>query len=199
MSRRPGAVYVAVALADTALAVAGRDRYRRSTKPLLMPALAVGRDRPTQLALGLSGAGDVALLGHSDRAFTAGLGSFLGAHLAWIRALRQRPGGGRVAGRPALALPYAAAWFGLNAVLWSRTGTHRWPVVLYSAALAGTAVAALDADDVPTAAGGALFMVSDALLALERFAGVHLPGHEGWVMGTYTAAQALLAGGGTPD
>jgi uncharacterized membrane protein YhhN len=94
------------------------------------------------------------------------------------------------------ALPYAAAWLVLNAVLWQRTGRDRWPVVLYSAALAGTAVAALDTDDLPTAAGGALFMLSDTLLALERFAGVHLPGHEGWVMGTYTAGQALLAGGG---
>ena len=39
----------------------------------------------------------------------------------------------------------------------------------------------------------------NALLALERFAGVHLPAHEGWVMASYTAAQALLASGGTAD
>jgi uncharacterized membrane protein YhhN len=65
--------------------------------------------------------------------------------------------------------------------------------------LTATAVAALDTGDDGTAAGGALFMVSDTLLALERFAGVHLPAHEGWVMASYTAAQALLAAGGTAD
>jgi len=36
-------------------------------------------------------------------------------------------------------------------------------------------------------------MVSDTLLALERFAHVHLPVHEGLVMATYTGAQGLLA------
>ena len=79
----------------TALAATGRERARRLTKPLLMPALAVGKDRPTQRALALSGAGDVALLGESDLAFTAGLSSFLGAQLAWVAALRQRGRGGR--------------------------------------------------------------------------------------------------------
>ena len=191
--------YLALAAVDTALAATGRTRARRATKPLLMPTLAVGRDRPTTTALSLSCAGDVALLGEGRTAFTAGLGSFLGAHVAWVRALRGRPGGGRVTGRPALALPYVAAWAGLNAVLWRRTGDDRWPVVVYSAVLTATAVAALDTGDTVTAAGGALFMASDTLLALERFAGVHLPGHEGWVMASYTAAQALLAAGGADD
>lgn len=84
-------------------------------------------------------------------------------------------------------------------MLWRRTGTDRWPVVVYSAVLTATAVAALDTDDAATAAGGALFLASDTLLAIGRFAGVHLPGHEGWVMASYTAAQALLAAGGTAD
>jgi hypothetical protein len=42
-------------------------------------------------------------------------------------------------------------------------------------------------------AGGALFLLSDSLLALEKFAGIQLPAHEGLVMATYTSAQALLA------
>lgn len=191
--------YLALAVIDTTLAATGRRRARNLTKPLLMPLLAIGRDRPTQTALALSCAGDIALLGSGKQAFTAGLGSFLGAHAAWVRAMSGRPGGGRVTRRPALAVPYLAAWVGLNAVLWRSTGADRWPVVVYSAALTAMAVAALDTDDPPSAAGGALFMVSDTLLALERFAGVQLPGHEGWVMASYTAAQALLAAGGTAD
>ena len=188
--------YLALAALDTALAATDRSVARRATKPLLMPVLAAGADGPTRRALALSWGGDVALLSHDRRAFTAGLGSFLLAHGAWIAALRGRPGGGRLRRRPALALPYVGAWAALNAVLWPRTGADRWPVVAYSAALTAMALQALDTGDDAAAAGGALFLASDALLALERFAGVHLPAHEGWVMSTYTAAQALLASGG---
>ena len=197
LHRLSRAGYLALAVLDTGLAATGRSRPRRASKPLLMPVLAVDRDRPTQRALALSGAGDVALLGDSDRAFTAGLASFLASHVAWVAALRGRPGGGRLRRRPALALPYAVAWAGLNAYLWPRTGRDRVPVLVYSTALAATALAALDSDDARAAAGGALFMASDTLLALHRFAGVELPAHEGWVMGTYTSAQALLAAGGS--
>ena len=81
-----------------------------------MPVLMVGRDRPTQRALALGGVGDVALLGSGEAAFTAGLVSFLAGHVAWIIALRQRPGGGRLRARPALAALELGAFGGLNAV-----------------------------------------------------------------------------------
>jgi uncharacterized membrane protein YhhN len=162
-----------------------------------MPALMPGRDRRTRVALALCGGGDVALLGAGDAAFRAGLGSFLAGHLAWVAALRQRPGRGWLARHPLAAVPYAVAWAGLNAFLWRRTGADRLPVAVYSCALTATALAALDTGDARTAAGGVLFLTSDTLLALERFAGVELPLHEGWVMATYVSAQALLAEAGT--
>jgi len=194
MARRATIVYAALAAADTVLAATGRDRQRWLTKPLLMPVLMVGRDRPAQRALAFGGAGDVALLGSTESAFTAGLVSFFAGHVAWIIALRQRPGGGRLRGRPVLAAPYVAAFGALNAYLWKRTGKDRIPVIAYSAALLAMSLAALDSDSPTTAAGGALFLVSDTLLALERFGGLHLPAHEGLVMATYASAQALLAG-----
>jgi uncharacterized membrane protein YhhN len=193
--RRSTAAYVALAAADAALAAAGRERPRKVTKPLLMPTLQLGKDRRTKAALGLGAAGDVALLGESDAAFTAGLGSFLAGHLAWMRAIRERGDAGFLRRRPWAAAPYLAAFAGLNAYLWPRTGKDRVPVLVYSAALLGTALVALDTGKARTAAGGALFLVSDSLLALERFADVHLPGHEGLVMATYTGAQGLLASG----
>jgi hypothetical protein len=73
VARRATVVFVAIAAADTLLAATRHDRLRWLTKPLLMPALMVGRDRPTQGALALGGVGDVALLGSSDAAFMAGL------------------------------------------------------------------------------------------------------------------------------
>lgn len=200
MRRPPSiAVFAALAVADTVLAATGREKARRITKPLLMPSLLPGKDRPTQTALALGGAGDVALLGHSDAAFTAGLGSFLASHLAWMKALRDRGETGFLRRKPVAAVPYVAAWAGLNSYLWKRTGKDRIPVLVYSTALLGTALVALDTGDARTAAGGALFLTSDALLALEKFGDVQLPGHEGLVMATYTGAQSLLASRGDSD
>lgn len=183
---------MALAAADTVLAATGRDGSRRLTKPLLMPTLLRGKPRPTQRALALGGLGDVALLGKGDVAFTAGLGSFLAGHAAWVAALRPKSAG-VLAAKPALAAPYLTAWAGLNAYLWPKTGKDRIPVLVYSTALLATALAALDTGDKTVATGGALFLVSDALLALEKFGDVHLPLHEGVVMATYTTGQALLA------
>ena len=56
MARRAIVVFAALAAADTFLAAAGRDRARWLTKPLLMPVLMAGRDRPAQRALALGGA-----------------------------------------------------------------------------------------------------------------------------------------------
>ncbi|MEO6204783.1 MAG: lysoplasmalogenase, partial [Mycobacteriales bacterium] len=147
---------------------------------------------PVQRALALGGAGDVALLGSGAASFTLGLGAFLAGHAAWVAALRPHSNG-ILRSKPALAVPYVAAWAGLNAYLWSRTGKDRLPVAVYSTALLATGLAAADTGRADVAAGGALFLLSDALLALERFADVHLPLHEGIVMTTYTSAQALLA------
>lgn len=196
MARRATAAFVVLAAADTVLAAAGRHRARWVTKPVLMPALMAGRDRRTQLALALGGVGDVALLGSGEAAFTAGLASFLAGHLAWIAALRQPPGRGRgrVAARPVLAVPYLAAFCELNAFLLPRTGRNRVPVLAYSSALLAMSLTALDQGSRSAAAGGALFLVSDSLLALEKFGGVRLQAHEGLVMATYASAQALLAG-----
>jgi uncharacterized membrane protein YhhN len=192
--RAAGPLYVVLAAADAVFADTGRDRARRLTKPLLMPLLMVGRDRPTQRALALGGLGDVALLGSSSTAFTVGLGSFLAGHVAWVGVLRRRSSG-RVRRHPWLAVPYLAAWAGLNAYLWPRSGRDRVPVLVYSAALVTTSLAALDTGDPGCTAGGVLFLASDALIALKRFAGLRLPHHEVVVMTTYTAAQALLARG----
>jgi uncharacterized membrane protein YhhN len=199
VARRATVAFVVIAAADTVLAGRRRDRRRWRTKPLLMPTLMIGRDRQTQRALAFGAMGDLALLGSGDAAFTAGLASFLAGHVAWIIALRQRSGGGRLRSQPALAAPHLAAFSGLNAYLWTRTGKDRIAVIAYSAALLAMSLVALDSGSPHAAAGGALFLVSDALLALERFGGLELPANESLVMATYAAAQALLAAQGLPD
>jgi uncharacterized membrane protein YhhN len=56
----------------------------------------------------------------------------MAGHLAWIAALRQRPGGGYLRAR---AVPHVAAFGAMNAYLWKRTGPNRIPVLVYSTAL----------------------------------------------------------------
>jgi uncharacterized membrane protein YhhN len=192
--RRSTAVFVAVAAADVLLAATGRQRPRRVTKPLLLPTLMLGKDAATRRALALGWAGDVALLGSGDAAFTAGLGSFLAGHLAWIAALRRRDAGGQLGARLPWAVVEVAAWGTLNGYLWRRTGRRRIPVVVYSGTLLAMSLVALDSRSGRVAAGGALFLASDALLALEKFGDLRVPHSAAAVMSTYAAAQGLLAG-----
>ena len=91
-------------------------------------------------------------------------------------------------------MPHVATFAAVNAYLWKRTGKDRIPVFVYSAALLAMSLAALDTGSPRTAGGGALFLASDTLLALEKFGDLRLPAHEGLVMATYASAQALLAG-----
>jgi uncharacterized membrane protein YhhN len=198
-------IYGPVAATDIALAAAGNRWARRLTKPLLMPLLAAqvikseADDESTPLVLaglGMSWAGDVALMAEGEAAFGAGLGSFLAAHGCYLAAFAKRRRGG-VRKRPWLAAAYGLAWAGLNARLWPRTGKLRIPVVIYGTALAAMAIAALDTDDPAVAAGGAAFMVSDSILALRTFDGLTGPVADALVMLTYTAAQALIADGMT--
>jgi uncharacterized membrane protein YhhN len=191
------AAYAAVAALDAALASRKKRGPRLVTKPALMPLLVAHARRSDPLVRGglaLSWVGDVALLGTSERAFAAGLGSFLAAHVCYLAALAKRRQGGIRRHRSVAAL-YAAAWVALNAVLWPRTGKMRAPVVVYGTALAAMALAALETDDLATAAGGGAFLVSDSILALRTFGGPQVPGGDALVMLTYTAAQALIAEG----
>lgn len=191
-------IYSVVAAADVVLAGTGRRRLRWLTKPALMPLLASAEGRDTDplilAGIGFSWLGDIALLSEGEGPFAAGLVAFLAAHLSYIAALSKRRSGG-IRKAPALAASYALAWLGLNFVLWSRSGRMRWPVVIYASTLLAMALAALDTTDRRAATGGATFMASDGILALDVFGVTKLPAADSLVMATYTAAQALLARG----
>lgn len=202
--RRPTlTAYGALAVTDALLAATGNRRIRRLTKSALMPLLAArvawsedtdGTRSLVLAGLGMSWAGDVALLGEGDAAFGAGLGSFLAAHLCYLGALGKVRRGG-IRRRPAVAATYIVAWCVLNRLLWPRTGKLRLPVIVYGTALAAMALAALDTENPKVAAGGALFMASDSILALRTFEAATIPAGDALVMLTYTAAQALIADG----
>ena len=126
------------------------------------------------LLLGL--AGDVLLMLDGEPAFMAGLGSFLLGHLAYLHGYRQR------------AQLFAVAWaFVLYAVL---------AYVAVLAAMAAQAAAVWwrrrDAATACAAIGGACFLGSDAILAIDRFA-LPFVAAQAVLLALYWTAQALIA------
>ncbi|MET7392759.1 lysoplasmalogenase [Dactylosporangium sp. NPDC005572] len=165
-----------------------------ASKPLLAPLL-LGylwsrRTGLDAVATGLvfAFAGDVALLVPGDTWFMIGMACFLGTQLSFLAAFRR-------SGRPPAAVLVAAAilWAGLNALLWSRLGPLRVPILAYSLAL--TAMAAwATAVGARVAAGAVLFLLSDLLIGVGA-AGMDFAGRDLVVMSTYAAALALIATG----
>ncbi|MEV6133320.1 lysoplasmalogenase [Streptomyces violaceusniger] len=180
------------------------------TKPALMPVLAAwalvrGGPWPLPAALVCGCGGDVLLQIGGETAFLAGMGCFAAGHLCYL-ALFARGGRGALFARagwprtaPWVAVGYGAAWLGTVALLWSGLASHlRLPVAGYSLLLTVMALAALGAGPW-TGLGGALFMLSDTLIAAGLADWPRPPVPQFWIMVTYIAAQWLLMAGATRD
>ena len=139
------------------------------------------------LALLLGSAGD-ALLELGAGSFSAGLAAFLCGHLLYT-ACFIRTGKRRIPWAAAGGIVLYGAVF--TAWLWPRLGSLRVPVLAYVAALCAMAVTSFRAGGaIP--AGALLFLVSDSLLAADRFV-TPAPGAGYAIWLTYYAAQLLLA------
>jgi uncharacterized membrane protein YhhN len=147
----------------------------------------------------LSLLGDVLLLWPQE-GFVPGLVAFLVAHVIYIRAFTRQH---RFAAQPAALAAYALVAGAILAFLWSHVPPGlRIPVAAYVLALtamaAQTAVVGLATHGEGRLRahglmlGGALFMASDAVLAVNRFA-LPLPAAGLWILATYWAAQWLIA------
>lgn len=140
-------------------------------------------------------AGDIFLMLPRDR-FVQGLVSFLVAHLCYIAAFTIDGAHAESAWAAAPLLIYGALMMGL---LWARLGRLQAPVALYVLVILLMAWTAADrclsagpAGGQFAAAGALLFVASDSLLAWDRFRG-GFRAAQGWVLGTYFAAQWLIA------
>ncbi len=179
------------------------DSLSTFTKPLLMLSLLAGvlfalpRWRTlvallATLALLFSWAGDVGIASPGELSFLVALGFFLIAHVFYIalflRKLRMR--------RLSLwSLVYLAWWIALVAILAPHIGALLIPVAIYGLVLGAMGAIALSCNRW-IAVGGALFVVSDTILGLNKF----LPSFELWqvdflIMLSYLAAQGLIAFG----
>lgn len=221
----PSAVYAALAIADSA--AAGRSstaarRLRYVLKPALMPALAAAflegtrgnRARAdtdllrtgTAAAQAFSWGGDVALLGTSKRSFLTGVGSFFGAHVAYIAAFLSVRGEAKdydTAGlKVALGLWLTAAPL-MSFAAGRKDPALRVPVAAYATILSGMFATSRMLDPAlpqgsrrTLQAGTALFLISDTVLAAQKFLLTEpRPVLESVVMATYTAGQGLIATG----
>jgi uncharacterized membrane protein YhhN len=147
------------------------------------------------VGLVLSLVGDVALLWPKE-GFLPGLVSFLLAHLAYLWAFTRVH---RYAAWWPAFVGYAAVAGTILALLWPGVPAPlRIPVVAYVLCLASMAAqaAVLWRAGVPRGAvlavGGALFVLSDALLATNRFM-APLPAANLWILASYWAAQWCIA------
>lgn len=180
-------------------------------KPLIMISLTayylsatIERSILVVAAMLCSLAGDVLLM--NDNYFIAGLVAFLTAHVLYIFAYRQHQDDDqanslRGVHRIRLAFPILLAGTGLVVILYPVLGDLKIPVVIYAAVISLMALTALFRYGRTSAQsfwlvffGAVLFMVSDSVLAINRFlTEINLSGF--WIMLTYFSAQYLIVTG----
>ena len=184
----------------------GRRRLFHVLKPLTMVlviAIALLAETPVPAAyktLILAGllfslAGDIALM-FPEKWFTAGLVSFLVAHVCYLLAFKPGPGRAISAG---MFVPFLIFGLLMFRLLAPSLGRLKIPVLVYIAAI--TAMAGLAAGrfvdgggtrPLLAFAGAVLFLVSDSVLAYDRFAKKLGPA-QAIILGTYFPAQLLIA------
>lgn len=171
------------------------------TKPLLMLSLIAGllfalpRWRTevalfATLALLFSWAGDVGIASPGDLSFLVALVFFLIAHLFYLILFMRKL---RIRSMSIWSLVYLVWWVAFLAILAPHIGSLLIPVAGYGLVLGAMGALALSCNRL-IASGGLLFVVSDSLLALNKF----LPGFDLWqvdffIMLSYIAAQGLIA------
>jgi len=139
--------------------------------------------------------GDIALM-FPEKWFKAGLVSFLTAHVFYILAFKPGPGRPISAG---MFVPFLIFGLLMFRILAPSLGRLKLPVFVYIAAI--TAMAGLAAGrfvdgggtrPLLAFAGAVLFLVSDSVLAYDRFAKKLRPAQV-IILGTYFPAQLLIA------
>jgi uncharacterized membrane protein YhhN len=199
-----GALFSAVLAAWSE--ASSRRRIHLVTKPLatgLIIAVAAVAAAPVPAiyktlvlaGLAFSLLGDVALM-FPEKWFTAGLVAFLAAQVCYILAFKPLPGH-RVS--PTTFLPLVLYGLLMFFLLAPKLGPMKVPVFVYIAAIvtmAGFAAARFvhlgGTRPLLAFAGAVLFLISDSVLAYDRF-GRRIRGARVIVLGTYFPAQLLIA------
>lgn len=200
-ARVPLIAFAVASAVDLGSLAAGFAPGHTAAKPLLMPLLALfvavhGGPRLLLAALLFGWGGDTLLLSDADPAFLAGMASFAAGHVCYLLLFRRTAGGTAPARAPwSVVGAYGVAVVATVALLWPGLPAGlRVPVAGYSLLLTAMAYGATRLGAV-AAVGGALFMLSDTLIATGVADWPQLPRPDFWIMLTYTAAQYLLVRG----
>ena len=195
----------ALATATSALGLAEWHHWFKPLALVLALAVVLARSRRSGVAgparalllagLACSLAGDVFLM--LPGRFIPGLVAFLAAHLCYIalfkRGLAWFPSRIALVGTLAVgAAMYAFLFASLGPVLKVAVAAYVLVISLMAAQAIGRAAVLRDAPSVAVAAGACFFLLSDSLLATNRFA-FPVPLAPLWVLATYYAAQILIA------
>jgi len=140
-------------------------------------------------------AGDIFLMLPRDR-FIPGLVSFFVAHLFYIAAFIFESG----QDLPNLsAMPFVIYGILMLRLLWPHLGKMRLPVLAYVLIIlmmgwtaTGRWIWTMKAGSLFTFLGAILFIISDSMLAVDRFKG-RFKGAQAYILTTYFAAQWLIA------
>ncbi|MEO0469688.1 MAG: lysoplasmalogenase [Bacteroidota bacterium] len=156
-------------------------------------------------AMAFSLFGDVLLMFSGPQFFLLGLGGFLIAHICYIIIfLRPEPEASEtpmLLRKPWLVMPFLIYGSGILIVLVPHIGSMAAPVVVYALVITAMGLAALNRwKRVPIRSfgmvflGALLFIISDTIIALNRFLNEDLPIPLAslWIMLTYMAAQYLI-------
>ncbi|MCY1166143.1 MAG: lysoplasmalogenase family protein [Pseudomonadota bacterium] len=200
----------ALATASAALGLTGLHLVMKPLTLLIAIVLVASRTRPPAAkgrfdafllaALAASLAGDVLLM--FPAYFIPGLLAFLVAHLFFIALFRL--GVAWFPSRRILGLTlatglamYAFLWPHLDPVLKGAVAAYVLVIALMAAQAMGRALVLRDKSAIAVAVGAGFFMLSDALLAINRFV-QPLPLAQLWVLGTYYVAQILITSHARP-
>ena len=179
-------VFALILVAFSAYSTSSRGQFNPKTLLLLAAALAG------------SLAGDVFLMFQGF--FIPGLVSFLVAHLFYVALFKSGeawfPHRGALAATLGIGVAmYAFLWAGgLPPALRAPVAAYVLVIALMAAQAIGRATVLRDAPSLLVAVGAGFFMLSDSLLATNRFV-MPLPMAQVWVLATYYAAQALIVSG----
>ncbi|WP_276366534.1 lysoplasmalogenase [Chryseolinea sp. H1M3-3] len=209
------ALFFAVSIGELISSIIDSRELHIVCKPLLMITLGLyyffnagQKSAVVLLAILLSFAGDTTLMFESVNPvfFMVGLGSFLIAHIFYIIAYRQHQDQAEENAlkgiqKMRLAFPVVLWGTGLVVVLFPTLGDLKIPVMIYALAMMVMVLNAVfrfgrtqQASFWLVFGGSALFMLSDSLLAINKFFkpvnGAHI-----WVMVTYILAQFFIIEG----
>jgi uncharacterized membrane protein YhhN len=175
--------------------------YWASARELALPL-----SRALVIALVFSWGGDVLLMNEGELFFMLGLASFLMSHVFYMFTFRQFRDEDETEALHGLqklrfAFPIVLYGTGLVVILLPHLGDLGTPVMLYALVLTVMVLNALFRFKRTNAssftmvfAGAILFMISDSLLAINKFLEA-IPYSGIWIMSTYIGAQFLIVHG----